>query len=160
MTNYNNAACKLCGSRCQGRFCKSCGRDEHRDQRLSPHERVVKTDKIIYDCTGCGGRYRSDSPGDCPHCGHYGARYAGDDAAGPELMTDGGITIDDYVDIGVIHDRKIAQETNPTCGAKHCDQDATHRAHANGRNKIAGEGYRCPRHVKMSRAIGNEVVEL
>lgn len=28
--------CQKCGARCQGRFCKVCGRDEHREQALTP----------------------------------------------------------------------------------------------------------------------------
>jgi hypothetical protein len=89
--------CRRCGKRCQGRYCQSCGRDEHREQSLDTDE--ASTDKITYECTDCGGRYQAESPG-CPHCGHYGGRYAGDDADEPALVTDGGRSLDDYVDLG------------------------------------------------------------
>jgi hypothetical protein len=109
------SGCRKCGKRCHGRYCKNCGRAEHREQRLSPHERVTETETLLYDCTGCGARYRSDSPGDCPHCDHYGARYAGDDADKPPLVADGGQTTEDYIDLGERYDDRFDRPDECRC---------------------------------------------
>lgn len=92
--------CRTCGARCHGRFCKPCGRDEHRNQELYPDKQDdTPAEKILYECTECGGRYQAEGPG-CPHCGYYGGRYAGDSAEEPQFITDGGRSIDDYADLG------------------------------------------------------------
>lgn len=72
--------CEVCGARCQGRFCKPCGRDRHREQSLETEntdESQDETDQITYRCTQCGCEYENEGLGQCPDCGGHRARATG-----------------------------------------------------------------------------------
>lgn len=93
--------CRTCGARCHGRFCKPCGRDFHRDQGITNEsDDEDSTDVLRYECCNCHKQYQNEGPGQCPHCGNWGARYAGEVESESEPMTtDGGRSLDDYVDL-------------------------------------------------------------
>lgn len=65
-------SCNKCGARCRGRFCKECARDDHRKDDHETTDTDTKT--LQYECSDCQETYRSDGPGQCPHCGNWGAR--------------------------------------------------------------------------------------
>lgn len=69
--------CQLCGSDCVGKFCKACGRDQHREDSLETDETPTE-DLLVYECSTCGKTYRAECLGACPFCDSHRARCLGE----------------------------------------------------------------------------------
>lgn len=97
------SGCNRCGARTNRRLCRHCELDDRYAHAFDEDEDKDDTpaEKTLFECPECNGRYKAEGPG-CPHCGYYGGRYAGDDAQESQLVTDGGRSLDDYVDLGEI----------------------------------------------------------
>lgn len=73
-------SCRKCGTRCHGRFCVPCRRDEHREDDISGDELSDENsdqDLLEYECTACSHEYLAKSLG-CPECGAQRGRYIGE----------------------------------------------------------------------------------
>lgn len=107
--------CSRCGTRCNGRLCRDCELVDRYDTGPVGGESNEETDNsLIYECCDCGGQYQNEGPGQCPHCGYYGARYVAEPES-KSVMTDGGRTVDDYVDLDDLFHEQVERPDNCHC---------------------------------------------